>query len=119
MFLVPCYVPLLLVFFLFFFLMIRRPPRSTLFAYTTLFRSFSVTSRLRANRDIVLLEQRGTLYSSPSLVCPEIDQMTLDTLEKDLTQEEAASLSMQATEACHDRLVDQGVALSAFNSLQH
>src|SRR5438046_4526078 len=30
--------PLLLMFF-FFFLMIRRPPRSTLFPYTTLFRS--------------------------------------------------------------------------------
>src|SRR5260221_6660933 len=30
----------LLVSFLFFFLMIRRPPRSTLFPYTTLFRSF-------------------------------------------------------------------------------
>src|SRR5438270_6558880 len=29
----------LLLFFLFFFLMIRRPPRSTLFPYTTLFRS--------------------------------------------------------------------------------
>src|SRR5260370_23953502 len=27
------------VFFVFFFLMIRRPPRSTLFPYTTLFRS--------------------------------------------------------------------------------
>src|SRR6266705_4720589 len=30
---------LLFVFFYFFFLMIRRPPRSTLFPYTTLFRS--------------------------------------------------------------------------------
>src|SRR6478672_13287052 len=30
---------LLLFFFSFFFLMIRRPPRSTLFPYTTLFRS--------------------------------------------------------------------------------
>src|SRR6266498_4345990 len=30
---------MLLVFFFFFFLMIRRPPRSTLFPYTTLFRS--------------------------------------------------------------------------------
>src|SRR3712207_7702529 len=27
-----------------FFLMIRRPPRSTLFPYTTLFRSFSMTN---------------------------------------------------------------------------
>src|SRR2546422_5214071 len=33
------HAPLVLSFFLFFFLMIRRPPRSTLFPYTTLFRS--------------------------------------------------------------------------------
>src|SRR5947209_11695701 len=34
------HLPLALLFFLFFFfLMIRRPPRSTLFPYTTLFRS--------------------------------------------------------------------------------
>src|SRR5256885_12657037 len=32
-----CYTPLFILFF--FFLMIRRPPRSTLFPYTTLFRS--------------------------------------------------------------------------------
>src|SRR2546430_17316364 len=31
--------PYLVIDFLFFFLMIRRPPRSTLFPYTTLFRS--------------------------------------------------------------------------------
>src|SRR2546422_5535474 len=31
--------------FFFFFLMIRRPPRSTLFPYTTLFRSATWTSR--------------------------------------------------------------------------
>src|SRR5205085_9919479 len=36
----PLPVPLtILLFLLFFFLMIRRPPRSTLFPYTTLFRS--------------------------------------------------------------------------------
>src|SRR3712207_7177217 len=34
-------------FFLFFFLMIRRPPRSTLFPYTTLFRSFLYRSNGR------------------------------------------------------------------------
>src|SRR2546430_12508654 len=33
------------VFYLFFFLMIRRPPRSTLFPYTTLFRSAELQSR--------------------------------------------------------------------------
>src|SRR5258707_13778594 len=38
---------------LFFFLMIRRPPRSTLFPYTTLFRS--ELASLRAERDRALL----------------------------------------------------------------
>src|ERR1051326_9363172 len=33
------FVCLLVLFYFFFFLMIRRPPRSTLFPYTTLFRS--------------------------------------------------------------------------------
>src|SRR2546422_5992912 len=35
-----------MVFFFFFFLMIRRPPRSTLFPYTTLFRSRFALSAL-------------------------------------------------------------------------
>src|SRR2546426_9318082 len=34
-----------LLFFFFFFLMIRRPPRSTLFPYTTLFRSHALAAR--------------------------------------------------------------------------
>src|SRR6266567_7455120 len=40
----------LFFFFLFFFLMIRRPPRSTLFPYTTLFRS-PTPDRERARRE--------------------------------------------------------------------
>src|SRR5438132_2678286 len=36
------------VFCMFFFLMIRRPPRSTLFPYTTLFRSLSPVALVRA-----------------------------------------------------------------------
>src|SRR5260370_20059369 len=35
--------------FFFFFLMIRRPPRSTLFPYTTLFRSWCGDSRATTN----------------------------------------------------------------------
>src|SRR5207249_11839069 len=42
-----------LFFFFFFFLMIRRPPRSTLFPYTTLFRSFPIpTSGLCLHRSM-------------------------------------------------------------------
>src|SRR6266508_5724947 len=39
---------LLSIFLFFFFLMIRRPPRSTLFPYTTLFRSVPRSRRSRA-----------------------------------------------------------------------
>src|SRR2546430_6084878 len=42
---IPCYYTLLSYLFFFFFLMIRRPPRSTLFPYTTLFRSSVDTAR--------------------------------------------------------------------------
>src|SRR2546430_17001942 len=35
---------------LFFFLMIRRPPRSTLFPYTTLFRSLALDERRRLDQ---------------------------------------------------------------------
>ena len=45
-------IQILLCFCLVFFLMIRRPPRSTLFPYTTLFRS----------------QQRRTFYTAPVLV---------------------------------------------------
>src|SRR2546428_13792331 len=41
--------PHIVLSFFFFFLMIRRPPRSTLFPYTTLFRSWRATC-LRSSR---------------------------------------------------------------------
>src|SRR5205814_9888311 len=42
--------PVARVQFSIFFLLIRRPPRSTLFPYTTLFRSPSITSRAPSRR---------------------------------------------------------------------
>src|ERR1039457_6824664 len=44
-------------FFFFFFLMIRRPPRSTLFPYTTLFRSIVEREGLKQISDTGALEQ--------------------------------------------------------------
>src|SRR6266581_6845212 len=43
------YISLFFFFFFFFFLMIRRPPRSTLFPYTTLFRPGSRPGRRRSD----------------------------------------------------------------------
>src|SRR2546426_9947402 len=50
--------------FFFFFLMIRRPPRSTLFPYTTLFRS-STRCRCRDSRTWDPLRSRACIRRSP------------------------------------------------------
>src|SRR5258707_4931674 len=72
------------LFFLFFFLMIRRPPRSTLFPYTTLFRSWrnraaccrprrcrmkKSAKRARACRSRRSEEHTSELQSRQYLVC--------------------------------------------------
>src|SRR5436853_6622345 len=52
----------LLSFSFFFFLMIRRPPRSTLFPYTTLFRSLDAESETLVQTALEeLMRQRTTL----------------------------------------------------------
>src|SRR6266581_1778917 len=52
-------------FFFFFFLMIRRPPRSTLFPYTTLFRSRS-QSGFRRDRPAPTRQSRRRSAGAPS-----------------------------------------------------
>src|SRR3712207_6942896 len=49
----------------FFFLMIRRPPRSTLFPYTTLFRSFLATGNKHKIEEIkaIFQENEVEIYS--------------------------------------------------------
>src|SRR2546421_4561267 len=70
------YICVLLLFGLarfFFFLMIRRPPRSTLFPYTTLFRSTPVTIRSRMPSSACdwsrSEEHTSELQSRSDLVC--------------------------------------------------
>src|SRR6266850_3315029 len=61
-------------FYIFFFLMIRRPPRSTLFPYTTLFRPGRATGRRqrprRAGRGVLhaLPDRKSTRLNSSHLV---------------------------------------------------
>src|SRR5215204_6858039 len=69
-------ISFLVVFFFFFFLMIRRPPRSTLFPYTTLFRSHEhgqqPAGRRGARPGAELLrseEHTSELQSHSDLVC--------------------------------------------------
>src|SRR6266850_4949086 len=61
-------------FFFFFFLMIRRPPRSTLFPYTTLFRSWRPRARQRPWSSAACASPRSEEHTSElqspcNLVC--------------------------------------------------
>src|SRR5258707_5702813 len=58
----------------FFFLMIRRPPRSTLFPYTTLFRSHKVILTrpiYLAVREVTNKEYEELMDSNPSFFAPQ------------------------------------------------
>src|SRR2546430_7147529 len=67
--------------FIFFFLMIRRPPRSTLFPYTTLFRSLAEagahfphlhlkTGRQSREGEIPFFQAHALLAESDEEICP-------------------------------------------------
>src|SRR6266850_5824129 len=66
------FISLLLSCFFFFFLMIRRPPRSTLFPYTTLFRSRGrrhlPLDRCRRNMEPCPRDRKSTRLNSSHLV---------------------------------------------------
>src|SRR3989442_9768718 len=81
----PCY---------FFFLMIRRPPRSTLFPYTTLFRSRFARNRLsRAQLELFVGEQREPPGQEPlhRLARPGREQLGVDRAARAARSEEHTS----------------------------
>src|SRR5947208_13127693 len=95
--------------------MIRRPPRSTLFPYTTLFRSSSAwrrrqtripenvrggTDRPRAYRSARSEEHTSELQSPDHLVCRLL-------LEKKKSNLEAARAEGPGGEPPHDRMTNQ------------
>lgn len=72
-----------------------------------------------ADHTFIMFDQRGTGYSEPSLACPEVTELTFETLDDDLTIEEGQALQLEALTECHDRLVAEGVDLTAYNSAEN
>lgn len=93
------------------------PGGSTLETYAK--QAAFLTEPFRATRDVILFDQRGTLYSEPNLYCYEIDELVIDTIEQSLTLEESLALEVEAMLACRQRLVREGINLAAYNSLEN
>src|SRR5438093_10081290 len=74
----------------FFFLMIRRPPRSTLFPYTTLFRSLAQQIKQATTTDVVF-------FALDTLARPYVDGSTLP---RDRSEEHTSELQSLTNLVC-------------------
>ncbi|MEJ2757086.1 MAG: alpha/beta fold hydrolase, partial [Anaerolineales bacterium] len=68
--------------------------------------------------DVIFYDQRGVGFSQPSLDCPEHESYVKDTLTNQLRPEDTLPNLQQALTQCHQRLVDEGIQLEMYNTLQ-
>src|SRR3712207_9354191 len=84
------------IFCYFFFLMIRRPPRSTLFPYTTLFRSLVMS---------VESMRLTSLRSLPKFVVPSVVQVAEVACEEQVVRSEEHTSELQSRQYLVCRLL--------------
>jgi pimeloyl-ACP methyl ester carboxylesterase len=76
-----------------------------------------IAPTINQDRDLIVLAQRGTLDATPALLCPEIDAFNAKAVG--LCQQCSMTMHVAATKACHDRLISEGVDLTAYNTLEN
>ena len=69
-----------------------------------------------AQRDLIFFDQRGTGSSIPRLDCPERESITSLLLSGSLSDEDGQAAVLDAFRRCRERLMTQGVDLSAYHS---
>ncbi len=69
-----------------------------------------------ARRDLIFFDQRGTGSSIPRLDCPEREAITSTLLDGSLSRENAQAAVVDAFQRCRERLLAQGIDLSAYHS---
>jgi pimeloyl-ACP methyl ester carboxylesterase len=71
---------------------------------------------LNADRDLILVDQRGTFASQPALTCPLIDRFYRRLLGLRFDSEEAKQQLLNAAATCRDEFNAEGIDLSAYNT---
>jgi pimeloyl-ACP methyl ester carboxylesterase len=64
--------------------------------------------------EVIGMDERGTGYSQPNLSCPEVAAISPRTLTTPIDDPGLRQAFVTAVKACHDRLVSQGIDLSAY-----
>ena len=78
----------------------------------------SVYTSWGKTRDLLVMEQRGTMRSKPALMCPEIDSLRIMGLKGGMYGKGLDSLKMVATSLCYDKFITEGVDLNGYNTLE-
>lgn len=71
------------------------------------------------SRDYIMFNQRGTRYARPELACPDYPGYVWELAEQDLSSSEKENLLGEKLLECHDRLLAEGINLSAYNSVEN
>jgi pimeloyl-ACP methyl ester carboxylesterase len=71
------------------------------------------------DRDILVVSQRGTMFSEPALTCAAVDDFARELLGLRFYSEATKSAHLAATEACNRELAATGADLSAYNSTEN
>src|SRR4051812_36460587 len=78
-----------------------------------------VKKGLNADRDVIFVDQRGTLHADPFLNCPEIDTFGVASLGLAPTAARTETAHLAATDGCHARLRASGYNLTTFDTAQN
>jgi pimeloyl-ACP methyl ester carboxylesterase len=78
-----------------------------------------VDHRLRDGHEVIILDQRGTGRSLPSLACPELSNESIAQLGKDPRAKASSVAFVNAARACRIRLVKAKVDLGAYNTREN
>lgn len=79
----------------------------------------AVAAGMNADRDVIFVNQRGTVHSDPHLSCPEMDDFTTAAVQLDFQAPATADLDAAAVTACRNRLSSSGVDLAAYNTREN
>lgn len=71
------------------------------------------------DRDLILMSQRGTVFSNPELMCPELDEYYIESLNFPVDSQENRDAHDAASEACFLRLSGSGTDISAYNTVEN
>jgi pimeloyl-ACP methyl ester carboxylesterase len=80
---------------------------------------FLVDAGVNADRDVIIMNQRGTLYDDPDLNCPELDRYNAAQVSLVFDAPATGRVQAAAAAACRGRLVRRGIDLGSYNTTEN